>query len=47
MNKFDLPVERGHGDPFHLADTTERHLVDEQAENGGIFVGFSVPDGGR
>src|SRR5659263_334857 len=28
MNKIDLPIESRHGDPFHLADTTERHLVD-------------------
>ena len=47
MNKIDLPVESGHGDPFHLADTTERHLVYEKTKNGGIFVGFSVPDRGR
>jgi hypothetical protein len=47
MNEIDLPVESGHGDPFHLADTTERHLVDEKTENSGIFVGFSVPDRGR
>jgi len=44
MNKIDLPVESGHGDPFHLADTTERHFVDEKTENSGIFVGLSVPD---
>lgn len=47
MNKIDLPVESGHGDPFYLTDTTERHLVDEKTENSGIFVGFSVPDRGR
>jgi hypothetical protein len=46
MDKIDLPVKRGHGDPFHLADTTERHLVDEKTENGGILVRFSVPDRG-
>jgi len=47
MDKIDLPVERGHGDSFHLADTTERHLVDEKTKNSRIFVGFSVPDRGR
>jgi len=47
MNKIDLPVESGHGDPFHLTDTTERHLVYEKKENGGIFVRFSVSDRGR
>jgi hypothetical protein len=47
MYEIDLPVERGHGDPFHLADTTERHLVDEKTENSSILVGFSVPDRGR
>ena len=47
MNKIDLPVESGHGDFFYLADTTERHLVDEKTENGGIFVGFSVSNRGR
>jgi hypothetical protein len=46
MNKIDLPVESGHGDPFHFADPTERYLVDEKTENSGIFVGFSVPDVG-
>jgi len=46
VDKIDLPVEGGHGDPFHLADTTERHLVDEKTENSRIFVGFSVPDRG-
>jgi hypothetical protein len=47
MNKIDLPVESGHGDPFYLADTTERHLVYEKTEYSGIFVGFAVPDRGR
>jgi hypothetical protein len=42
MNKIDLPIESRHGDPFHLADTTERHLVDEKTEYGSIFIGFSV-----
>jgi hypothetical protein len=46
MNKIDLPIESRHGDPFHLADTTEWHLVDEKTENCSIFVGFSVPDRG-
>lgn len=47
MDKIDLPVQSGHRDSFHLADTTEGHLVDEKTENSGIFMGFSVPDGGR
>jgi len=47
MNKIDLSVECGHGDPLHLADTAEGHLVDEKTENSGIFAGFSVPDRGR
>jgi hypothetical protein len=44
MNKIDLPVECGHGDPLHLADTAEGYLIDEKTENSSIFVGFSVPD---
>jgi hypothetical protein len=47
MNKIDLPVECGHGDPLHLADTPKGHLIDQKTENNGIFVGFSVPDRGR
>jgi hypothetical protein len=47
MNKIYLPIESRHGDPFNLADTTERHLVDEKAENSGILVWFSMPDRGR
>jgi hypothetical protein len=46
MNKIDLPVKSGNGDPFHFADTTERYLIDEKTENSGIFVGFSLPGRG-
>ena len=46
MNKIDLPVECGHGDPLHLADTAEGYLIDEKTECCGIFVGLSVSDGG-
>jgi hypothetical protein len=44
MNKIDLPIKSRHGNPFHLADTTEWNLVDEKTENSCIFVGSSVPD---
>lgn len=44
MKKINLPIESRHGDPFHLADTTERYLVDQKTENGSIFVGFPLPD---
>jgi hypothetical protein len=30
MNKIEFPVQSGHGDPFHLADTMGRYLVDEK-----------------
>ena len=44
MNKIDLPVECGHGDPLHLADPAEGYLIDEKTEGRGIFVGLSVSD---
>jgi hypothetical protein len=46
INEIDLPVECGHGDPLHLADTAEGYLIDEKAENGGIFMRFSISAGG-
>jgi hypothetical protein len=33
MDKINLPIKCRHGDSFHLADTTERYLVDEKTEN--------------
>jgi hypothetical protein len=46
MNKINLPVECGHGDPLYLADTAEGYLIDKKTEGRGIFMGLSVSDGG-
>ena len=45
MNKIDLPVERGHGDPLYLADTAEGYFIDEKTEGRDIFMRLSVSDG--
>ena len=45
INKVDLQIERGHGDPLDLADTAEGYLIYEKTEDRCIFVRFSVSDG--
>ena len=46
MYKIDLSVKCRHRDPFYLADTAKGYLIDQKAENYGIFVRLSVSNCG-